>query len=95
MKGLLDTNEELEFELKLIHNYEKYSKELKKFEAGKLPETYPDYEKVKLLHTSFPLVMKKKQYKLGTDKLVLYLKKLDSSNGIRHKTNMKNYASIR
>lgn len=91
MKGLLDTNEELEFELKLIYNYEKYSKELKQFEAGKLPETYPDYKKVELLHKSFPIVMKKKNYKLGTDKLMLHLKKIDSTNGIRHKTNMKKY----
>ncbi len=91
MKGLLDTIEELEFELKLIHNYEKYSKELKKFEAGKLPETYPDYEKVKLLHNCLPIALKKKQYKLSTDKLLLNLKKIESTNAVRHKTNMKNY----
>lgn len=93
MKGFLDTNEELEFELKLIYNYEKYSKELKKFESGKLPETHPDYNKVKLLHNSFPIVMKKKNYKLGNDKLLNHLKTIESTKGIRHKTNMKEYVT--
>jgi hypothetical protein len=92
MKGfLLDTNEELEFELRLIHNYDKYSKELKQYEAGKLPLTYPDYEKVELLHKCLPIALKKKEYKLSTDKLLLNLKKIESTNGVRHKTNMKNY----
>ncbi len=92
MKGfLLDTNESLEFELRLINEYEKNSKKLKEFESGSLKKNDPDHSKVELLHNCLPKILKKKEEKLKSDKLLNHLKKIDSTNGIRHKTNMKKY----
>jgi hypothetical protein len=103
MRGyILDTNESLEFELKLIHEYETYSQQLKDFESGSFPTTDPNYSKVELLNRCLPILLKQKEEKLSQDKLYNYIKKLDSKNvnskkvinskkGIKNKINMKNY----
>jgi hypothetical protein len=90
MKGL-DTIEALEFELKVIHEYEKYNEKLKKIQSESLPTTDSDYSKVELLHRCLPILLKQKEHKLKEDKLYNHIKKIDSKHGIRHKTNMKQY----
>jgi hypothetical protein len=97
---ILDTNESLEFELRLIHEYETYSQELKDFKLGLIPTTDPNYSKVELLNRCLPILLKQKEQKLSQDKY--YIKNLDSNKvnsnkiidskkGIKNKINMKNY----
>lgn len=92
MKGyMLDTNEALEYELKIIKEYEKYNEKIKDFNLGLLSPNDNDYTRVEFLNRCLTPLLKVKQNKLTKDKLYNHIKNMDSSKGIKNKTNMKNY----
>jgi hypothetical protein len=87
----LDTNKNLEFELKLIHQYEKYDNKIQLLKENNLDKNDKDYVAVHLLDTVLPNLLERKNKLLDNNPLHHYLHKLNSKKGIRHKINMKKY----
>ena len=97
---MLDSNENIEFELQLIHNYEKYANKITLLKMNKLKQDDEDYDIVVKLHENLPMILKEKKESLEKDKIMKYIHKTERQNkiiettkGIRHKTNMKKYKS--
>lgn len=71
----LDTSYNLEFELKLIYQYEKYNDKIKLYQNNQLDPSDINYERVKILALSLDEVLLRKKKILHTDKLIHYLNK--------------------
>lgn len=88
---VLDTNENLEQDLKLIKLYEDNEFKLEQFKLGKLSKKDPSFNKIKTLYDESKINQQRKSNILNNDKLLKYLKKIESKDYVKHKTNMKSY----
>lgn len=71
----LDTINNLELELKLIYQYEKYNDKIELYRINQLDKTDIDYNTVKILYTSIHHILLRKKNILQNDKLIRYLNK--------------------
>lgn len=76
---VFDSIENLEYELELIEEYNYYKKYIQLYNNNKLGLIFninhPTYIKVKYLSEQLPIILERKKYKLGNDKLMKMLNK--------------------